>query len=244
MGKQYYQGANIVNGGDNNRMSESTKKKLTIIISSFVGALLLAGIAYAIFFFNPSDLPFLKENGNKGKAVAKAKDGIVVEVGDRFDADGGYYTFVYNDPTNEMYFYKTGATLQGYARCEHCETVGTATDHHTDADFTLYNDGIHGEDFINTWGITFSGTCIDPGHEAPHDGNNKKTTNAYDGNKVGTGEGLDWWYDYTDYGYTATLERYKDGDTTVYDWTVLVNFGYGAQLEHCQRMKFHVMYFK
>ena len=243
MGKIYYQGANVVNGGDNNRLSPETKRKISIVLYSFIGALLFAGIVYAIFFFNPNDIPFIK-NGKKGKAVAAGKETIVdIPVGERFDADSGFYTFIYDDPTKEMLFYKSGEILQGYARCEHCETVMNGSEHHTDADFTLYNDGVHGEDFINTWGITFSGCCIDPGHEAPHDGTNKTSTNRYDGNKVGNGEGKDWWYGYKDYGYTATLERHKEGDTTVYDWTVLVNFGYGEKLDHCQRMKFHVVYF-
>ena len=131
----------------------------------------------------------------------------------------------------EAFSYDDGTTLKGYARVELChehEEIGTI------ASMTLYSNGT--DNFLNHLGGEYDSLCIDPGKEPPHDGTNRNGRTRWDGNKEAN------WYGLTEYGYTATLSVSETDTGTLYDWSVIVNFGYGASSKYAQRMKFHIAY--
>lgn len=240
----------LVSGFATEGLSRGSKNRIIIYI--VVGVLILAG-AGVVYFFLPKNgsmnNPYKKGetefdmNHNDG-----SKDAVVTEAPDDDDnlnekekrdkrADSEEFSYKYDGSvTSEMEAFKDGDVLRGYARVEKCMEDHAATT----ATMTLYSDGK--DNFLNHLDKEINTLCIDPGLEPPHDGTNKNTSNRWDGNKVGNGDGMDWWYGLTDYGYTATLETYKKDTATVYDWAVVINFGYGEYNKDAQRMKCHITY--
>ena len=224
--------------------SSEKRRNTRIVVYILVGVVLLGmglGIYYVLnnsgldnpYEKNDTHFDMRKNDGTASTPTPTPKD----EKERREHMAGNTYGIDLDAPTEEMLAFTEGTELKGYARVEKCvdnEEVAVAT-------FTLYSDGKE-DNFINHMDRTFDGVCIDPGLEPPHDGNNRPKTYAYDGNKVGPGTGKNWWYGLTDYGYTATLEKRDENGVTVYDWSVVVNFGYGAYTKDCQRMKFHIRY--
>lgn len=239
----------VVNGADNNPRDPEEKKRILFYIATGVIILLAGLLIYAVLPKTGSlNNPYNKKETNfKMNHNSHIKEGEVLDVTPtplpNYDkkadeSDEEKFTVKPDAPTDEMYDYVNLSVLTGYAKCEECH-IGEGN---TTAEFTLYSDG-KTDNFLNHLDRQVLATCIDTGLEPPHDGHSHGRTDAFNGNKVGQGKGREWWYELTDYGYTATLTKTEEErGLLVYDWSVVINFGYGEYHEETQRMRFHIVY--
>jgi len=239
----------VVDGSDNDPMDPEVKKRILFYIFTGVIILLAGLLIYALLPKSGSmDNPYRKtDTGFHMNHNSHIAEGEILDVTPtplpNYDeaADESHeeeFKAGLSAPTEEMLGYPNQSVLMGYARCENTY-VGTDN---TTAEFALYSDG-KTDNFINHLDQTFMATCIDHGLEPPHDGHSHGRTKAFDGNSVGKGQGDEWWYELSDYGYTATLTKTEtEPGLLIYDWSVVINFGYGEYHEETQRMRLHITY--
>ncbi len=233
----------------------SSSQKNRIILYLIIGAAILA-IGVFVLFVLPGmgilDNPYNKNEDNKFK-MGEGNSSITAtpvpptptpknkQEEREMAADGEEFTHKVDlvdlfassnmETLEKAYSYNDGDVLKGYAKVIHCnehEEIGTR------ATMQLYSDG--NDNFINHLEKNFESLCIDPGKEPPHDGVNRNGRTQWDGNKESN------WYGLKNYGYTATLKKSETEKGILYDWSVLVNFDYGASSKYSQRMKFHIAY--
>ena len=228
----------VVDGSKTNGLDDerrNTRIKFYIIVGLI---LLVSGIIiYLILPKNQFDNPYTKTD--TGFQMPKNSMLLTppVDIKDSETDGSSEYNNIFEEPPTTEDF-PDGAKLTGYATVEECIT----TDELTVAKISLYSDG-KTDNFLNHLDRVFDAVCIDPSLEPPHDGHNREHYNQWSGDKVGQGVGEDWWYELTDYGYTATLNKKElKGNQSYYDWNVVVNFNYGEYTENAQRVKFHITY--
>ena len=223
----------VVDGSKTDGLSGEREKK-RIIFYIAVGAIILFGGLLIYYMLNKTTLdnPYSKrDTGFKmNKSLYAKEKEEESSISDEQLVDHKI-EYTVDNPNELMLSYNTGDSLQGYAGCLECDEGELTT-----AKYFFYSNGT--DSFFNDLANEYDAVCIDPGLEPPHDGRNRPKTKAFNGKEVGQGRGNEWWYDLTDYGYTAVLT--KTGD--LYDWCVTVNFDYGAYHEEAQRMQFHIKY--
>lgn len=212
----------------------NTRIKIYLMIGSI---LLVSGLV--LYFLLPKER-FNNPYSKKDTGFTMPKGSYLLtppaEVKDSPTDSSSEYNNVYEvAPTTEDF--AEGTKLTGYAEVEEC----TVTDELTTAKIKLFSDN-KTDNFLNHLDRIFEAVCIDPHLEPPHDGKNRPNYNKWSGDSVGHGDGADWWYGLTDYGYTATLNKKSTDTGFYYDWNVVVNFNYGAYSKDAQRVKFHITY--